>query len=89
MFNAMAINPAYAGSRGVTTATALYRKQWLGIEGAPETQTISFDTPLANEKVGLGFQAFNDAVGVTKTTGFFATYAYRILMDNSTLGFGI
>ncbi len=89
MFNTLAINPAYAGSSGQMTATALYRKQWVGIEGAPETQTISFDTPLANEKVGLGFQAFNDAIGVTKTTGIFATYAYRLLMDNSTLAFGI
>ncbi len=89
MFNSLAINPAYAGSRGVATATALYRNQWVGIEGAPETQTISFDTPLASDKVGLGIQAFNDAVGVTKTTGVFATYAYRILMDNSTLAFGI
>lgn len=89
MFNTLAINPAYAGSRNVATATALYRKQWVGIEGAPITQTLSFDTPLANNKVGLGFQVFNDAVGITKTTGVFATYAYRILMDNSTLAFGI
>lgn len=89
MFNALAINPAYAGSRDVATATALYRKQWVGIEGAPQTQTLSFDSPLANNKVGLGFQVFNDAVGITQTTGVFATYAYRILMNNSTLAFGI
>lgn len=89
MFNTLAINPAYAGSRGVSTATALYRKQWLGIDGAPETQTVSFDTPLGNEKVGLGIQAFNDAIGITKTTGVFATYAYRLLMQNATLAFGI
>lgn len=89
MFNNLAINPAYAGSREVATATALYRKQWVGIEGAPETQTISFDAPVKNNKIGLGIQAFNDAIGITKTTGVFATYAYRLLMENSTLAFGI
>lgn len=89
MFNTLAINPAYAGSRDFTSATALYRKQWLGIDGAPETQTFSIDGPLKNEKVGLGFQAFNDNLGVNKTTGAYLTYAYRLLMDNSTLAFGI
>jgi hypothetical protein len=37
MFNMMNINPAYAGSRGVVSATALYRNQWVNIEGAPQT----------------------------------------------------
>lgn len=89
MFNTLAINPAYAGSRDFTSATALYRKQWVGITGAPETQTLAIDGPVADGKVGLGLQFFNDNIGINKTTGAFATYAYRILMDNSTLAFGI
>ncbi|MFC5285416.1 type IX secretion system membrane protein PorP/SprF [Pedobacter alpinus] len=89
MFNTLAINPAYAGSRDFTSATALYRKQWVGISGAPETQTLSIDGPVKDGKVGLGLQVFNDNIGINKTTGVFGTYAYRILMDNSTLAFGI
>ena len=89
MFNTLAINPAYAGSRNVLSATALYRSQWVGVEGAPETQTISFDSPLKNKKVGLGMQVFNDRIGITKTTGAFASYAFRILMDKGTLSFGL
>ena len=39
MFNTLAFNPAYAGSRNVVTANVLYRNQRVGIEGAPETGT--------------------------------------------------
>ena len=55
MFNEMFINPAYAGSREHIALTALYRNQWVGIEGAPKTQTFSVHAPLRNEKIGLGF----------------------------------
>lgn len=89
MFNTMAINPAYAGSRGVTSATALFRSQWVGIKGAPETATFSIDAPLNDKKVGLGLQVFSDKIGITKTAGGFASYAYRIRMDRGTLSFGL
>ncbi|WP_423149543.1 PorP/SprF family type IX secretion system membrane protein [Rubrolithibacter danxiaensis] len=89
MFNTLAVNPAYAGSRNVLSATALYRSQWVGMEGAPQTQTLSFDTSLPDKNVGLGVQVFNDKIGITKTTGAFASYAYRIRMETSTLAFGL
>ena len=38
MFNHQAINPAYTGSRGITNLTSVIRSQWVGLEGAPETQ---------------------------------------------------
>ncbi len=45
MFNTLAINPAYAGSRNVVSATALYRSQWVGIPGAPKTTSVTIDAP--------------------------------------------
>ncbi|SOD13756.1 type IX secretion system membrane protein PorP/SprF [Pedobacter xixiisoli] len=89
MFNTLAINPAYAGSRNVTSATALYRSQWVGIDGAPETLTFTIDAPLNNKKVGLGLQVFSDKIGVTQNTGALASYAYRIRMETGTLSFGL
>ena len=89
MFNTLAINTAYAGSRNVTSATALYRNQWVGINGAPETITFSIDAPINSKKVGLGLQVFNDKIGITKTTGAFASYAYRIRLQKGTLAFGL
>lgn len=91
MFNTMAINPAYAGSRKVTSVTALMRTQWIEIEGAPKTETITVDAPVKGDKVGLGFQLFNDKIGVANTTGGFISYAYRLKMndDDAFLSFGL
>jgi len=88
-FNTLAINPAYAGSRDLVSATVLVRSQWVGVEGAPETQTISLDMPFMNRKLGLGVQVFNDQVGVTNLRGGFMSFSYRIFMENSTLAFGL
>lgn len=89
MFNTLAINPAYAGSRNVLSATALYRNQWTGIQGAPKTGTFTVDGPVYNDRIGLGFQLITDKLGVTQTTGGVLSAAYRIKMDVGTLSFGI
>lgn len=89
MFNTLAINPAYAGSRNVTSATALYRSQWVGIQGAPTTATFSIDAPIDNKKIGLGLQVFNDRLGITNTTGAFGSYAFRIPMGKGILAMGL
>ena len=89
MFNTLAINPAYAGSRNVVSATALLRSQWTGIDGAPKTQTFTIDAPINEKKVGLGLQIFSDKLGKTSNTGAVATYAYRIRMDRASLSFGL
>lgn len=89
MFNTLSINPAFAGSRGVVSATALGRIQWSGIPGAPRTQTFSVHSPIAKQRIGVGLQVFNDRVGITKTTGAFMSYAYRLRLGKSVLSMGL
>jgi len=90
MFNMMALNPAYAGSREVLSMSALYRSQWTGIEGAPQTATFTMDMPLKQERVGIGLQLYGDKVGVFQEAGAFASYAFRIPVGNrSTLALGL
>lgn len=98
MFNGLAINPAYAGSQEVLVANALYRKQWVGINDAPETQSFSIHSPLdrfrmrkrPGSKVSLGIIMFNDKIAITNQKGFFGVYAYRILLPNrASLSMGI
>lgn len=89
MFNALAINPAYAGSRNVVAATALYRNQWVGIEGAPKTGTFTIDAPFANERLGAGLQIVSDKIGIVSTTGAVLSTAYRIPLNEGSLSFGI
>ncbi len=90
MFNMMAVNPAYAGSRDVLSITGLYRNQWVGLEGAPITQTLTADMPVRKEKIGLGISLFNDQIGLVATRGITGTYSYRIRMNKKgMLAFGV
>ena len=90
MFNMMNINPAYAGSRGVTSGTALYRDQWVGIPGSPKTSSFSLDMPLHEKKIGLGIQLYDDRLGIERSSGINASYAFRIQLTNSgTLSLGL
>jgi type IX secretion system PorP/SprF family membrane protein len=90
MFNMMALNPAYAGSRDVLSMSALYRNQWTGVEGAPQTATFTMDMPLNRERVGVGLQLYGDKYGAVSEAGGFASYAFRIKVGaKSTLALGL
>jgi type IX secretion system PorP/SprF family membrane protein len=89
MFNKLLVNPAYAGSKEVLAIDVLNRNQWVNIEGAPKTLTISAHTAMKNKKVGLGLYMYRDALGATSTLSFMGTYSYRIYMERSSLAFGL
>lgn len=90
MFNTLAINPAYTGSRDALSVALLYRSQWTGFRGAPQTQTFSLHTPLKNKQNSLGLLVVNDRLGVTHNTAVFGNYAYRIDLGNDNrLAFGL
>ncbi|WP_369049494.1 type IX secretion system membrane protein PorP/SprF, partial [Tenacibaculum sp. UWU-22] len=90
MYNTISVNPAYAGSRGHTTINALGRTQWVGINGAPDTQTLSYDTPLGYTGLGLGVNLVNDVLGPSHETYIDANIAYTIrTTDNSNFALGL
>tara|TARA_B100000809_G_scaffold112084_1_gene110609 strand:- start:6269 stop:7189 length:921 start_codon:yes stop_codon:yes gene_type:complete len=89
MFNPMAVNPAYAGSREVLSGVLVHRSQWIGLKGAPETQVLAINSPLRNKKMGLGLQIINDKIGAHTTQTLKATYAYRLKMGKGKLAFGL
>ncbi len=90
MFNTLAINPAYAGSRDALTVTALHRSQWVGFPGAPMTQTITAHTPFKKENIGLGLSIMNDRIGKINNSSLYLDFAYRIRLDKkSMLSIGI
>lgn len=89
MFNKLLVNPAYAGSREIFTVELLDRYQWVGVEGAPKTITLSANAALRDNKVGLGGFVFRDVVGPTVNQGFMATYAYRIRTEKGWFSMGL
>jgi type IX secretion system PorP/SprF family membrane protein len=89
MFNLLHINPAYAGSRAVDNITLMYRDQWVGMDGAPKTGTLSWDKRKESSNVGYGATIYNDQIGVETTTGLQLFYSYHIPFENSTLALGL
>lgn len=90
MYNTVSVNPAYAGSRGHLSIAGLYRAQWVGLEGAPETQTLNFHTPVGYRGVGLGLSFVNDLIGPTSETYFDIDFAYTIHTSlDARLSFGL
>lgn len=92
MFNGIYVNPAYAGYREQWNIHAFYRNQWTNYPGAPKTFSVAVDGSANNDRVGLGLQAMSDKLGASSTTSVYATYAYRIPMNedgSSRLSLGI
>ncbi|MDC6367754.1 MULTISPECIES: type IX secretion system membrane protein PorP/SprF [Flavobacteriaceae] len=90
MYNTVSVNPAYAGSRGHLSIAALYRNQWLGLDGAPETQTLNIHTPMGYRGVGLGLSVVNDKIGPTSETYFDVDFSYTIQTSfEGKLSFGL
>jgi type IX secretion system PorP/SprF family membrane protein len=73
----LSMNPAYAGAKGVTSATIMAREQWVSFPGHPGTQNIFVHSPL-NEQTGVGGSIENDSYGIVNTTRIFGDYSFSI-----------
>jgi type IX secretion system PorP/SprF family membrane protein len=90
MYNTMTVNSAYAGSTGSLEAVLLHRSQWVGIDGAPQTQAFVIHSPLRNENIGLGLSIVNDKLGPSNELYMDANFSYTIALSQQTkLAFGL
>jgi Bacteroidetes-specific putative membrane protein len=96
MFNALSVNPAYAGYKEEWFIQATHRLQWTGLQGAPVTSQLSVDgvTNEDTRNVGLGLQLATDKLGAQTATSLYADYAYRLRLDDEdtrrlSLGLGV
>jgi type IX secretion system PorP/SprF family membrane protein len=90
MYNTIVVNPAYAGSRQSMSIFALHRRQWVGIEGAPITNSFSINTPIKESKVGLGLSFVNDQIGPSDENNIVVDFSYTISTSvDYKLSFGL
>ncbi|MFC3334549.1 PorP/SprF family type IX secretion system membrane protein [Flavobacterium palustre] len=90
MYNTITINPAYAGSRGMTSIFGLHRTQWVGLDGAPTTNAFSIHSPLQNSRLGIGVSFVNDKIGAGDQSNIGADLSYTIpTSEKFDLSFGI
>ena len=89
MFNKLVLNPAYAGSSQTACLSAIHRQQWVGLEGAPVSSALSFNTSLNNNRVGFGLNLQHDKLGPTTIWNAAMAYAYRVPMGEGKFSLGI
>ncbi|MVT07924.1 PorP/SprF family type IX secretion system membrane protein [Chitinophaga tropicalis] len=85
VFNGLSVNPAYAGYKDAWYLNSVYRYQWTGFPGGPRTGSVSIDGPIRPLKtgagIGLGLQLMTDRLGPQQSNSFYASYSYRIPID--------
>lgn len=77
-FNGLLFNPAYAGSRDALSIAAIYRWQWVNVEGSPQTGSFSINSPLKNDRIALGLSFDADRYTVVHNDKIEGSFAYRI-----------
>jgi len=85
MYNTMSVNPGYAGSRGQLSIAALHRSQWVGLDGAPVTQTFNIHSPVGYKGVGLGLSIVNDKIGPTSETYADIDFSYTLQLSGDAV----
>lgn len=82
IFNEFYYNPAVATTKEHIDFRFLYRKQWAGLEGSPQTFNFSSYARLKKFPLGLGGNIYHDATGPLRNTGFNVAAAYGIKLKN-------
>lgn len=85
IFNSMSVNPAYTGYKEEWFAQMALRSQWVGLDGAPKTGSVSIDGVLdpINKRHGVGLQVNADKLGAQSATSLYANYALRLQLDDT------
>ena len=89
MYNMNVINPAYAGSKENLSFGLLYRKQWVNLEGAPATFSLSGSAPVG-KNVGIGLSIISDKIGPVEENNVYGDFSYTLnLGGEHRLAFGM
>ena len=86
MYNTNVINAAYAGTRNVLSINGIHRSQWIGLEGAPRTQTLSIHGPMG-QRVGMGLNIVRDEVGPSFETYVNVDISYTLPINDEGTNF--
>ncbi|WKK80599.2 PorP/SprF family type IX secretion system membrane protein [Marivirga arenosa] len=90
MYDGSLINPAYAGASEALSISLLHRDQWTGLEGAPQSQTLSAHTLFKNPHLGTGLMIHRESIGVHSNVTIASNFAYHLKVGkDKILSFGL
>jgi type IX secretion system PorP/SprF family membrane protein len=84
MYTPSLINPAYVGVDQVMKLSLLHRAQWVGLDGAPVSQTLMLSIPVG-QKMGVGFNIVRDQIGPASETNASLDLSYGLQLNDSGL----
>lgn len=77
-FNQGMINPAYIGLYKDATLNLISRKQWVGIDGAPLTNFLSFSTSVG-DRFGIGGTITSDQLGINQNLEGQLAFSFNVI----------
>ena len=83
------LNPAVTGTKKLVDARLNYRTQWVGFEGAPKTQSITFHSRFLKGVMGLGGYIYKDETGPLKLHNYSLSYAFHAKFPDVELSLGL
>ncbi len=89
MLNGLSINPAYAGSLNILSASFIHRKQWINLKGSPSSNIVSIHNSFHRNQIGLGVQAYQDIIGIHKESSVYLNGAYKLRTNAGILAMGL
>lgn len=85
LFNGLTINPAYSSVTDDFNIAVIGRQQWVGFEGAPNTQYLSAHSAINQSNSSIGVVLMRDHIGeVITKTGSSLTFAQRMKVSEQT-----
>ena len=88
--NQSMFNPAYTVVNNMMALSAMSRVQWVGLEGAPFTNTFLGSSTFFKNKGGMGISAHNNSYGVSSNNEVFLQASYKIVFGpGHQLSFGM
>jgi type IX secretion system PorP/SprF family membrane protein len=91
MNNKFLLNPAVAGSEDYIPIRLTARQQWVGLDEAPSTQSLSGNLLIANQTIGVGGYVFSDRFGADSKVGIQGAFSYILPVGlwDSKLAMGV
>ena len=84
MFNTQIFNPGYVGSSQSYSLNLIQRNQWVGFDGAPVLQALSFSSPVQSKRLAYGITAISDKIGPIVNSSFAGDLAYHLLLNDNS-----
>jgi len=89
-YNKASVNPGVAGENDYLTLTGVYRDQWTGLDGGPQSQLLTVNFPsVVNNRLGFGLQLQRQSIGVQERTDVTGMYAYRQKLGKGVASIGL